>query len=119
MFLLVMLCFASASAFAAEGNVCNAAAQLDAVRLLRSKIRALGLYSEMNDQCLIVRAEDCNSRNIDLVVQENHTNDCGGDPATAPVLDRFRVLRRSKKVEWYSADGEYVGISKARAIDHR
>ncbi|WP_019865787.1 hypothetical protein [Methylovulum miyakonense] len=39
---------------------------------------------------------------IDIAVREIHDDGCPGDPDIVPVVDRFRLLRGSKKLLWYN-----------------
>jgi hypothetical protein len=118
--LIVAFCLVAPSALAADAKGCTSAVETKAVRLLQAKIRSHALYRWTKEQCLLFVTEACDGREAEIAVRENHTAACGGDPATVPVADRFRVHTRSKKIEWYSAvDGEYVNFSKVRSIGHR
>lgn len=48
---------------------------------------------------------------VDITVRERHTEENGGDPATAPVVDRFRVYLLSNEILWVDPlTGEYESI---------
>ena len=64
-------------------------------------------------ECLGYMAEGRIDRHFDIAVREKHTGRCGGDPATAPIVDRFRVLRGTRTILWYEpANGEYVSFER-------
>ncbi len=45
---------------------------------------------------------------FDIAIRENHTAETGGDPATAPVLDRFRVYIDGTILWWSPLPGMYI-----------
>lgn len=51
-------------------------------------------------------------------IHEKHGGKCPGDPNTAPIVDRFRVNRSTKIIQWYDpAEDEFVpykAVLKAR-----
>jgi len=55
---------------------------------------------------------------FDFAIHEKHGGGCPGDSNTSPVVDRFRVNRLTKKIQWYEpAQGElrpYGAVLKAR-----
>jgi hypothetical protein len=51
--------------------------------------------------CVTFDTEEKTSAYFQVVLRENHTAKCGGDPDTSPVVDRYRVYRRSDKIELY------------------
>jgi hypothetical protein len=92
-----------------------------AARSLVKRIRAERLYeSWAKEGCLAYQMEGCDSKRIDVVVREVHSPACGGDPATGPVVDRFRVSRDGKRMEWYNAaEAEYVEFENVHTVGHR
>ena len=50
--------------------------------------------------CISYVTEETTSAYFQFVLRENHNAKCGGDPETSPVVDRYRVYRRSGKIEW-------------------
>jgi hypothetical protein len=50
--------------------------------------------------CISYSTEETTGAYFQFVLRENHNAKCGGDPAISPVVDRYRVYRRSGKIEW-------------------
>lgn len=50
--------------------------------------------------CITYRTEETTDTYFQFVLREIHNAKCGGDPETSPVVDRYRVYRRSGKIEW-------------------
>src|SRR5437870_8113616 len=50
--------------------------------------------------CISYVTDETTSAYFPFVLRENHNAKCGGDPETSPVVDRYRVYRRSGKIEW-------------------
>lgn len=99
---------AAALAFAA----CAAAAPLDkagAVNRLQQQLKRSADYHS-DGECLSLLVEEREPAFFGIAVYEKHGDGCPGDPATMPVLDRFRVdlatgaLRRYDVVEDRYAD---------------
>ncbi|HWU52776.1 MAG TPA: hypothetical protein VN153_08165 [Tahibacter sp.] len=99
---------AAALAFAA----CAAAAPLDeagAVNRLQQQLQRSADYRS-HGECLSLLVEEREPAFFGIAVYEKHGDGCPGDPATMPVLDRFRVdlatgaLRRYDVVEDRYAD---------------
>jgi hypothetical protein len=51
--------------------------------------------------CITYGTEETTDAYFQFVLRENHNAKCGGDPQTSPVVDRYRVYRRSGKIEWW------------------
>ena len=92
-----------------------------AIRRLRSRIESEHLYALWATMsCLSFLVEECDSKKADIAVREVHNEECGGDPAAAPVVDRFRVLKKSGRIQWYNLpNGEYVPFAKVHSVGHR
>lgn len=87
---------------------CTEADHAAAADLLQAKVRSPKLYAWTKPECLRFQVEQCDAQQVDIAVRELHNESCGGDPATAPVVDRFRVQRLTQTIEWYhAAKGEY------------
>lgn len=44
----------------------------------------------------------------------------GCDPATSPVVDRFRVFKKTNRIKWYDfVDGDYVDDAKVHSVGGR
>lgn len=52
-------------------------------------------------RCLDFMVEATTQAGRDIAVMERHGNGCAGDPATAPVVDRFRVPAGKAPVQIY------------------
>ena len=50
--------------------------------------------------CITYRTEETTDTYFQFVLREIHNAKCGGDPETSPVVDRYRVYRRSGKIKW-------------------
>lgn len=96
-------------------ETCGKAAESIAIDALREKLKAESLYEpRAKEQCLQFYPEHCDAEKVDVAVRELHSEECGGDPATGPVIDRFRVHRKSAKIERYNiANDEYSEFSKS------
>jgi len=53
--------------------------------------------------CVTYDTEETTDAYFQFVLREKHDAKCGGDPETSPVVDRYRVYRRSGKIEWWKA----------------
>jgi hypothetical protein len=49
--------------------------------------------------CVTYGTEETTAAYFQFVLRENHTAQCGGDPETTPVVDRYRVYRVSGRIE--------------------
>jgi hypothetical protein len=49
--------------------------------------------------CITYGTEETTDAYFQFVLREKHNAKCGGDPETSPVVDRYRVYRRSGKIE--------------------
>ncbi len=75
-------------------------------RLLKDK-----LYDSWapNLSCLFFFTEEKTNDYFDFAIREKHGGECSGDPNTAPIVDRFRVNRSTKIIQWYEpTEGEFV-----------
>src|SRR5260370_9328473 len=50
--------------------------------------------------CVTYGTEETTDAYFQFVLREIHNAKCGGDPETSPVVDRYRVYRRSGKIQW-------------------
>src|SRR5216117_3189921 len=51
--------------------------------------------------CVSYGTEETTNAYFEFVLREIHNAKCGGDPETSHILDRYRVYRRSGKIERY------------------
>jgi hypothetical protein len=72
-----------------------------ALALLESTLKHDGVYADrISLNCITYGTEETTSAYFQFVLRENHNAKCGGDPETSPVVDRYRVYRKSGKIEW-------------------
>jgi hypothetical protein len=53
--------------------------------------------------CVFYMTEEMTDAYFEFVLREKHDAKCGGVPEVSPVVDRYRVYRRSGKIEQYKA----------------
>jgi hypothetical protein len=53
--------------------------------------------------CVSYDTEETTDGYFQFALCETHNAKCGGDPETNPVVDRYRVYRRSGKLKWFEA----------------
>ena len=51
--------------------------------------------------CVTYDTEETTNAYFQFALREKHDAKCGGDPETSPVVDRYRVYRRSGKIDWW------------------
>lgn len=72
-----------------------------ALALLERTLKHDGVYTHrISLDCVTYGTEETTHVYFQFVLRENHNAKCGGDPETNPVVDRYRVYRRSGKIEW-------------------
>ena len=81
-----------------------------ALDLLRSRIQKDRLYSSWTTlSCLSFFIEKKMNDYIDIGIHEKHGGECPSDSNTWPIVDRFRIYRLTKKIQWYEpTEGEYL-----------
>lgn len=71
-----------------------------ALALLVRTIKRDGVYTHrISLNCVTYGTEEKTKAYFQFVLRENHNTKCGGDPEVSPVVDRYRVYRRSDKIE--------------------
>ncbi len=90
-----------------------------ALDILIAQIQKDKLYDSWTTlSCLSFFTEEKAKDYFDFAIHEKHGGGCPGDPSTSPVVDRFRVNRLTKKIQWYEpTEGEllpYRDVLKAR-----
>jgi hypothetical protein len=68
--------------------------------LLRTLKRDHVYAKRISLDCLTFDTEEKTNAYFEFVLRENHTEKCGGDPDVSPTVDRYRVCRTSRKIEW-------------------
>lgn len=72
-----------------------------ALDLLERTLKRDHVYANrISLDCVTYGTEETTDAYFQFVLRENHNGKCGGDPAISPVVDRYRVYRRSGKIEW-------------------
>jgi hypothetical protein len=56
--------------------------------------------------CIAYGTEETTSACFEFVLREVHNAKCGGDRETGPAIDRYRVYRRSGKIQQWEAAGD-------------
>ncbi len=72
-----------------------------ALNFLLRTIKQDHVYEErISLDCVTFGTEETTDSYFQFVLRENHTSKCGGDPEVSPTVDRYRVYRSSRKIEW-------------------
>jgi hypothetical protein len=75
-----------------------------ALALLERTLKRDGVYTHrISLDCLSYGTEETTDAYFQFVLREKHDAKCGGAPETSPVVDPYRVYRRSGKIEWWEA----------------
>ena len=73
-----------------------------ALDLLERTLKHDHVYANrISSDCITYVTEETTNAYFQFVLRENHNAKCGGDPETSPALDRYRVYRRSGKIDWW------------------
>jgi hypothetical protein len=109
---------APAAAFQAPG--CRGA-QDTAVSRLVARVRREHLYASWSPPgCLQYIVDRCTSAGVEVSLHEKHDERCGGDPATAPRVDSFRVHRDGRHIDWYDVvDDRWRPFDRIHPEGHR
>jgi hypothetical protein len=78
-----------------------------AVTLVSSRLRATEGATPVD--CLRVYVETTSPDDFELAVREKHDAKCPGDSAVEPIVDRWRVDRRTGELERYDAGTDRWG----------
>jgi hypothetical protein len=81
----------------------------DALDLLQRTLKRDGVYEKrISSACISYGTEETTDAYFQFVVREIHNAKCGGDPETSPGIDRYRVYRRSGKIQqWEAAEDKW------------
>jgi len=75
-----------------------------ALALLERTLKHDRVYANrISLDCISYITEETTNAYFQFVLRENHNAKCGGDPETSPAVDRYRVYRRSDKIERWEA----------------
>lgn len=71
-----------------------------ALELLQRTLERDHVYeNRISLNCIAYGTEETTKSYFEFVLREIHNAKCGGDPETSPAIDRYRVDRRSGKIE--------------------
>ena len=74
--------------------------------LLRTLKRDRVYEKRISLDCISYITEETTGTYFQFVLRENHNAKCGGDPEISPAIDRYRVYRRSGKIQHWEASGD-------------
>lgn len=97
------------SAIAAEDARSQSLDEHAAVAFLQRTLKRDHAYEKrISLDCIEYGTEETTEAYFEFVLREIHNAKCGGDPDTSPVIDRYRVYRRSGKIEqWQAAEDKW------------
>ena len=80
-----------------------------ALDLLERTLKRDHVYTHrISWDCISYGTEETTDAYFDFVLREIHNAKCGGAPEWMPVIDRYRVYRRSGKIErWQAIDDSW------------
>jgi hypothetical protein len=87
-----------------------------ALALLQRTLKRDQVYEKrISLDCLAYGTEETTKAYFEFVLREIHNAKCGGDPDTSPAIDRYRVYRRSGKIEqWEAAEDKWQAYKGAQ-----
>jgi hypothetical protein len=75
-----------------------------ALNLLEHTLTRDGVYAHrISLDCVTYVTEETTHDYFQFALREKHDAKCGGDPEASPIVDRYRVARRSGKIQWWEA----------------
>ena len=97
------------------------ATEIAAVARVASRVRRDRLYASWTTpDCLSYFVDSCAAKTVDVSIHEKHDARCGGDPATWPTVDRFRVHRRGERIDWFNVvDATWRPFDRIHSEGHR
>ena len=80
-----------------------------ALALLERTLKRDRVYEKrISLDCIAYGTEETTKAYFEFVLREVHNAKCGGDPETSPAIDRYRVYRRSGKIQqWEAAEDKW------------
>jgi hypothetical protein len=89
-----------------RSHLLNENAALD---LLRRTLKRDAVYEKrISLDCIAYGTEETTNAYFEFVLREIHNLKCGGDVETSPAIDRYRVYRRSGKIQqWEPAEDQW------------
>jgi hypothetical protein len=97
------------SAAIAEGARSRPLNEDAALALLERTIQRDRVYEKrISLDCVAYGTEETTNAYFEFVLREIHNAKCSGDPETSPAIDRYRVYRRSGKIQqWEAAEDKW------------
>ena len=97
------------SAVVAQGARSHSLDENAALALLERTIKRDRVYEKrISLDCIAYGTEETTNAYFEFVLREIHNAKCGGDPETSPAIDRYRVYRRSGKIQqWEAAEDKW------------
>ena len=78
-----------------------------ALALLERTLKHDRVYEKrISLDCIAYGTEETTNAYFEFVLREIHNTKCAGDPETSPAIDRYRVYRRSSKIQHWEAAGD-------------
>jgi len=80
-----------------------------AIAFLQRTLKRDQVYEKrISLDCIAYGTEETTNAYFEFALREIHNAKCGGDPETSPAIDRYRVYRRSGKIEqWEAAEDKW------------
>jgi hypothetical protein len=80
-----------------------------ALALLERTLKQDHVYEKrISLDCISYGTEETTNAYFEFVLRELHNAKCGGDPETSPAIGRYRVYRRSGKIQqWEAAEDKW------------
>jgi hypothetical protein len=95
------------SADVGEGGRSRSLDEDAALALLQRTLKHDHVYEKrISLDCVEYGTEETTNAYFEFVLREIHNAKCGGDPETSPAIDRYRIYRRSGKIEQWEAAGD-------------
>jgi hypothetical protein len=100
---------------------CHAGSQLHplnedaALDLLQRTLKRDRVYEKrIAWDCISYGTEETTKAYFEIVLREIHNAKCGSDPETSPAIDRYRVYRRSGKIQqWEAVEDKWQPYKRA------
>ncbi len=95
------------SAAIAEGARSGPLDEDAALALLERTLERDHVYEKrISLDCIAYGTEETTKAYFEFVLREIHNAKCGGDPEISPAIDRYRIYRRSGKIQQWEAAGD-------------
>ena len=94
----------------AEGARSKSLNEDAALELLQRTLKRDHVYEKrISLDCIAYGTEETTKVYFEFVLREIHNAKCGGDPEISPAIDRYRVYRRSGKIQqWEPAEDNWL-----------